>query len=63
MTDEVDPIAKPTSRRVADPELIAMSEIIATMDALDPDAQTRVSRWLFDRWGYGEDADARYTPV
>ncbi len=31
------------------PELILMAEFAAKLDALDPDAQKRVLRWLMDR--------------
>lgn len=33
-----------------DPELLAMSTIAPLMDALEPGARRRVTRWVEDRW-------------
>jgi hypothetical protein len=38
------------AKQVADPELIAMHEIVETLGELNEKSQSRVVMWMHDRW-------------
>jgi hypothetical protein len=44
------------SKRVNDPELLAMSEIVSIMASLDDRTAARVSLWFAERYGERYDA-------
>lgn len=48
---DVEEQPKAATRRVADPELLAMHEVVQVMNTLDADAARRVGIWFADRYG------------
>lgn len=48
---------KSPTRRVSDPELLAMHEIQTTLAELPEKSQSRVVMWMHDRWLSDESKD------